>query len=218
MSLASCSGFGLRSDRAVRARNRRNPERFHRLLGGDLVAHQPDVLGLRADEGDLMSPHDLCKMCVFREKAVTGMDGVRAGDLTGRNNGGNVQIGLRGLRRPHAHAFVRHAHMHRVRIGGGMDRDGCDAHFLAGPVDPERDLAAVRDENFLEHSLLDPHQRLAEFDRLSVADENLGDLAGNGGGDGIHRLHRFDDAQRAVRRPCRRPSRRDRRARLRADR
>ena len=30
-----------------------------------------------------------------------------------------------------------------------MDRDGADAHFVAGAVDPERDLAAVGDQQLL---------------------------------------------------------------------
>src|ERR1700744_3092633 len=41
--------------------------------------------------------------------------------------------------------------MHGVGVGGGMDRDGGDSHLLAGAVDAERDLAAIGDEDFLEH-------------------------------------------------------------------
>jgi hypothetical protein len=33
-----------------------------------------------------------------------------------------------------------------------MHRDGLDAHFAAGALNPQRDLAAVCDKNFLEHS------------------------------------------------------------------
>src|SRR4028119_1715769 len=43
--------------------------------------------------------------------------------------------------------------------------------------------------------LLDDHQRLIEFDRLAVADEDLSDGPGARGGDRIHHLHRFDDHQ-----------------------
>src|SRR6202030_2698928 len=44
--------------------------------------------------------------------------------------------------------------------------------------------------------LLDDHQRLAVFDRLAVADQNLNQRAGARRRDLIHRLHRFDDEQR----------------------
>src|SRR6185295_5840132 len=47
-------------------------------------------------------------------------------------------------------------------------------------------------------SLFDPHQRLAEFHGLAVADDDLDDAAGDRCRDGIHRLHRLDDAHRAV--------------------
>jgi hypothetical protein len=32
-----------------------------------------------------------------------------------------------------------------------MDRHGGDAHFLAGAVNPERDLAPVRDQDLVKH-------------------------------------------------------------------
>jgi len=38
------------------------------------------------------------------------------------------------------------------RVSLGVHGDGGDAHLLARPVDPERDLAAVGDEDFLEHA------------------------------------------------------------------
>ena len=41
--------------------------------------------------------------------------------------------------------------MHGVGVGGGMHRDGLDAHLLAGAVDAQRDLAAIGDEDFIEH-------------------------------------------------------------------
>ena len=65
--------------------------------------------------------------------------------------------------------------MHRVGIGGRMDRDGLDAHFVAGAVDAQRDLAAIGDQQLLDcHGvLLDDDERLVELDRLGVGDEDL---------------------------------------------
>ena len=41
--------------------------------------------------------------------------------------------------------------MHGVGVGGGMDRDRGDAQFLAGAQDAQRDLAAVGDQDLVEH-------------------------------------------------------------------
>src|SRR5207249_7349756 len=42
-------------------------------------------------------------------------------------------------------------------------------------------------------TLLDDRQRLAELDRLAVADKDGGDHASLGGGNVVHGLHRLDD-------------------------
>src|SRR6185369_14033499 len=46
--------------------------------------------------------------------------------------------------------LVGEADVHRVGVGGRMDRDGADAHFVTGAMDPERDLAAVGDQQLLD--------------------------------------------------------------------
>jgi hypothetical protein len=40
--------------------------------------------------------------------------------------------------------------MHGVRIGGRMDRDRLDAHFMAGAVNAERDFAAIGNQKLLD--------------------------------------------------------------------
>ena len=49
-------GFRVVGDAAFRARHHRNAEALGGALGFDLVAHQADMLGLRADEMTLCSP------------------------------------------------------------------------------------------------------------------------------------------------------------------
>ena len=48
--------------------------------------------------------------------------------------------------------------MHGVGVGGRMDRDGLDAHFMAGAVDAERDLAAIGDQQ-----LFNGHKRMRPY-------------------------------------------------------
>ena len=59
--------------------------------------------------------------------------------------------------------------MHRVGIGGRMHRDGRNAELLAGAQHPERDLAAIGDQDFFEHGQ-DREWRMAngEWDSLAA--------------------------------------------------
>ena len=63
-------------------------------LGLDLVAHQADVLGLRTDECDLVLVEDIGEPRVLGQEAVARVNGVRAGDLAGGDDGGNVEIAV----------------------------------------------------------------------------------------------------------------------------
>ena len=59
------------------------PSSLRGALGGDLVAHQADMLGPRADEVHVMLAENFGEAGVLRKKAVAGMHGVGAGDLAG---------------------------------------------------------------------------------------------------------------------------------------
>ena len=63
-------------DAAFRARNAGDAERPGGALGLDLVAHDADMLGLGADEGDVVLLQDLGEAGVFRQEAVA-RDGSR---------------------------------------------------------------------------------------------------------------------------------------------
>jgi hypothetical protein len=41
--------------------------------------------------------------------------------------------------------FVGEGHVQRRAVGFREDRDGFDTQFVRGPIDPKRDLAAIRD-------------------------------------------------------------------------
>ena len=84
------------------------------------------------------------------------MNGVGVSNFRGGNDGWNVEIAVAHRGRPNADRFVGQSGMHGVGIGGGMNRDGFDAQFLAGAVDTHRDLAAIGYENFVEHCVGQP--------------------------------------------------------------
>ena len=97
------------------------------------------------------SLEDFGEARVLGEEAVARMHRVGAGDLAGGEQRRDVEIAVARRRRADAHALVGEPHMHRVGVGGRMHRDGRDAELLAGAQHPERDLAAIGDQDFVEH-------------------------------------------------------------------
>ena len=77
----------------------------------------------------------------------------RAGQFTGRKNRLDVQIALIGSSRTDADRFIGDLSMKRIPVRFGKDSDRPDSKFPAGADDPNRDLAAVCDQDFLKHSL-----------------------------------------------------------------
>ena len=150
--LGGLHGLLVSGDAAVGAGHDGDTGVLRRSLGGDLVAHHADVVRARADEGQAVGLDDLRKARVLRQKAVARMHGLGAGDLAGGHDGRDVEIALRRLRRADAHALVGEADVHGACVSFGVDRDRGDAHLLAGPMDPQRDLTAVSDQYLVEHS------------------------------------------------------------------
>jgi hypothetical protein len=44
--------------------------------------------------------------------------------------------------------------MHRLGIGGGVDRHGRNSQFATGALDTKGDLASVGDQDFLKQQLI----------------------------------------------------------------
>ena len=148
-----CSLGRRRIAHTVRARHRRKPEPAHRFLCRDLVAHQPDMLGRGADEGEAVLLDRGGEVGILRQKAEPGMDRVGAGDRRRGKDRGHVQIAVARRRRTDTDRLVRQPHMHRGGVGGRMHGDRLDPHLAAGAVDPQRDLAAIGDQNLLKHDI-----------------------------------------------------------------
>ena len=80
------------------------------------------------------------------------MDRVGAGDLGRADDGRHVQIAVEAPRRADADVLVGEADVQRVLVGLRVDRHGLDAELAARADDAQRDLAAVRDQNLVEHA------------------------------------------------------------------
>jgi hypothetical protein len=104
--------------RAFRTGHDRDAQPLCSALGLDLVAHDADVVARRSDEGDVVGGQDVGELGVLGQEAIARVDRVGAGDLARSNDLMDVQIGIARRRRPDAHALVRKAYMHRVRVGG----------------------------------------------------------------------------------------------------
>ena len=102
----------------------------------------------------LQVSRDFGEVGVLRQQAVAGMDRIHVGDFRRADHGGNVQIALRQLRRADADGLVGKAHVQGVAVGLAVDRDRADAQFLAGADDPQRNLTAIGDQDFLEHAIV----------------------------------------------------------------
>ena len=85
------------------------------------------------------------------QKAVARMHRLRAAFLAGGDDILDHQIALRGRRRPDRDRRIRHLDMQRVAVGVGIDRDRFNAHAPGGLDDPAGDLAAIGNQDALEH-------------------------------------------------------------------
>src|SRR6185436_8045873 len=119
-----------------------------------LVAHQADHLGPRTDPGELALFEDLGEMGVLGEKAIAGVDRIRAGDLGGGDDPRDVEIAVLRGGRTDADVLVGVGDVQAVAVGRAEHRDGRDAELTARLDDAQRDLAPVGDQDLLEHPRL----------------------------------------------------------------
>ena len=88
------------------------------------------------------------------------MDRLRAGALGGVEQPLDDEIALGGRAWADQVRLVGRAHVERVAVGLGVDGDGADAELAQRAEDPDRDLAAVRDEDLPERRTDDGHRRI----------------------------------------------------------
>ena len=122
----------------------------HRVARADLVAHQPDRFGLRADEHEARTLDLLREVGVLGQEAVAGMDRLRVRHFRRGDDRGNVQVALRRRRRADADGFIGERDVLGVAVGLRMHDDRLDAELAARALDAQRDFAAIGDQDLVE--------------------------------------------------------------------
>ena len=145
--LRLCGGV----DAAVRTRDGGDATRLHGFARSAFVAHALDALGRRADEDQVVVRAGAGELGVFRQEAVTGMDGLGAGVLRSGDDVGHDQVALVSGSGADAHSLVRVANGIGVFILGRVNGDRFHTQLASGAHDAQRHLATVCDKDFLEH-------------------------------------------------------------------
>jgi hypothetical protein len=132
--------------------------RQHQPLRGVLAAHRADRRRRGTD------PHQSCRLYgrgevrVFRQEAIPGMHGSRAGRAGCVEDPGDVEVALGRRRAADVHGHICPAYEQRMPVDLRMYGDRAYAQTARRTLDPQRDLAPVRDEHRFQHGL-HPEQR-----------------------------------------------------------
>ncbi len=150
----ACFSKNARTHREIGGAVRAGQQR-HRCLdrmgaGARLVAEEVELLGRRTDEDQSRLGAGLREGGILRQEAVARMHRVAARRLRGRDDASDIEIGrrappLQGL------DLIDAPDMQGRRVVLRMDADGGDAEFGGGLGDTDGDLAAIGDQEFLEH-------------------------------------------------------------------
>jgi hypothetical protein len=90
-------------------------------------------------------------MRILREETVSGMNGVDIADFCGTNDPINLQIAFRARRPPDTDRLICQLDVKRIDVSLGINGNRWNFQFFAGSNDPQRDLAAVGNQNFIKH-------------------------------------------------------------------
>ena len=120
-------------------------------LGAELVAHPVQHVAAGADELDPRRLAGAGKVAVLAQKAVSGVDGIRAVFLRQLDDPRDVQIrAQRAFILADQIGFVRRRAEQSVHILVGIDGDGLHAQIVARAEHTHGDLAAVRHQHLFE--------------------------------------------------------------------
>ncbi len=134
-----------------RAGHDRHPGLGHDLACPRLRAHRFDRLRRRADEDDAGLGAGLGEVGVLGEESVAGVNRLGARLLRRLDDLGDVEVAFRRHGGPDQERLVGLADVRGVAVDLRVDGDRADPHLLQRARDADRDLAAVCDQNLLEH-------------------------------------------------------------------
>ena len=143
--------LGVFRQGTIRTRHAGNASGLHRVLGGHFIAHQTNCFRTRPDEHEAGSLDALGKIGVLGQETVTRMDGLGVGHFSSRNDGRHIQVALRRRCRADTDGLISQLDVLGLAVGFGVNHHRLDTQFAAGALNPERDLAPVRNQDFFEH-------------------------------------------------------------------
>ena len=129
------------------ARRHRDAGRPCEAAGREFVAHRLDRVRCRADEDDASLVAQGREGLTFRQEAIAGVQAIAAGRRGGVNDQACVKVRIARSRRSNHNHAVRFARRHAVAIRGRCGEHRLDAEIAGGAHDPQRDLAAIGDQN-----------------------------------------------------------------------
>ena len=133
------------------ARHERNVRTLHLRLRLHLVAHPGHHVRGRPHEDELVVLAGGDEGRVLGQKPVAGVDRLAAGRRCCGDHGRDVQVALRRRRRSDGDRAIREPDVHRLFVGGRVDRDRLDLELVQRADHADRDLAAVRYEDAGKH-------------------------------------------------------------------
>jgi hypothetical protein len=155
--IADRIGFAMQQLRilivAVIARHERHGSRIHQRLRGRLRAHRGDRFDRRSDEDDAGRFAGMREVFVFRQEAIARMHRLCASGARGFDDAFDPQIAFRRGRSADVHRLVTGGHVFRVGVRIGIHGHARDAEPLAGRGDAACNLAAVGNQDLVEHEV-----------------------------------------------------------------
>ena len=135
----------------VRAGDRRQAEAAEEPPRGLLRGEPLEDLRRGPDERELVGADRIGEAGVLGQEAVPGVDRVAAGDDGRGDDGRSRQVAAPRLGRPDADRLVGELHGQALAVRLAVGDDRRQAHRPAGAQDPQRDLAAVGDQDARDH-------------------------------------------------------------------
>ena len=142
-------------DRIDGARQERQASFGHQVAGDRLVADTLHNLRPRADEGDAVLGANLGEVRVLGQEAIARVNGVGASLERGADNARDAQVTSARRRWPDVDRFIGKADDRRIGVGSRVHGHRPDTQLAACSGNPQRDLATVCNQYFLEHRASD---------------------------------------------------------------